>query len=301
MCARHLWGCAPCANRPDTDLRGKRKPKVAPTVVDVPREQHTETMAVDSERNQRESERNQILLEQLDVQKRHLAEQLDVQKRNDRQLAAIRGVLEISDHSSDDEEKLKRRAKRKLNETADKASTAVYESVANAGKYSPQRDGEIPVVFGRRVEACVDVGMKDAVKGRAYKKTSDKINEKLELPTCATPKQSIDAVGNMKSLLKASAETKGRLRHERGELMRKLQTERDANGSLESTLEDMRAGAGGSGTHTAGHDGARDRTVIDTLLKEFHVDKQGCKCSGEEIQVYGAVTKRLIELRQRSG
>ena len=175
VCARHFWGSQPCPNRPADDLRGQPKAKEA-KVVDVMREQHSETMAQGSERN------------------RLLQEQLDVQKRSERHLAAICGALGLSDHSSDDEEKLTRRAKRKMDDMATTATTAAYAHVAQAGKFSPPRDGEPVVAIGRRVYENVATATAQACRVPALCGQMHDVHDGLSIDRDAPPAKRTHAI-----------------------------------------------------------------------------------------------------------
>ena len=278
-CARHYWKAeAPCPNRPADDLRGQPKPKAQ--MVHAPAS--TETVEANTNATR---ENTEVLKQQLEVQK----QQLDVEKKL---LATLREAVGISDHSSDDEEKLTRRAKRKMEDNAEATSTRVYTRVADVGKYSPQRDGEVPIVFGRRVEACVGVAMRDAATTRACKHHIERVNERLDLPPAVVPAETMDAIDSMKKCVVTGKETEGRLRRERDNLKTNLKTEREANGSLEQALEEAQTGPA---SRVSQGPSRGTSEIAKALIRQFHRDKTASKYMNVA-ELSDAVVCRVMEL-----
>ena len=225
-CAAHFWNrTRPCPKRPVGDVRGKPKPKKP--ALPMPALAPAVCVSIDPGL--------QALHEEL---ARLREEGARYNEQSTRRHARLMEALGVSDHSSDDECGVKK-LKRKLDTTADTATTVAYATVAQAGSYSPQRDGEPPVVFGRRVAARVQTDMKEAATAGAMRAHCVRINERLDLPPTAVPAQSIESIQGLKDSVATHSATEARLRRERNTLKGVVKTERDANGSLESVIERM--------------------------------------------------------------
>jgi len=111
-------------------------------------------------------------------------------QRSERHLAAIRDAFGISDHSSDDEEKIVQRTKRKLDDMVLEA----YKRVAKAGRLSLVDEEATPVAIGRRV-----VDEVASVTKRADDATShfDAVTHALGLDTCAGPEEQVEIVRDL--------------------------------------------------------------------------------------------------------
>ena len=270
-CRQHFWGCEPCPNRPSDDLRGKPKQKQAKSISKEPAQAvGVPVMMADYQMLQQ-----QLAQIQAD-QARERDEQARERARAERHRVAMREALGLSDHSSDDEAGVKK-LKRKLDSTV----TETYASVANAGRYSPQRDGETPIVFGRRIKARVGDDVKEAATAKGLRVHCERVNECLGLSPKAAPADALHKVSDIKSTL-------SRLRSERNGLKFDLDVERQANGTLEETLEKERKWKG-----CVPH--GRDKRV-DAILKEFHPDKIRNKFETQE-EMATAFAARLNALK----
>ena len=166
--------------------RAKKSKAVAPATEATALEQ-----LVESQKQTVESQKQTKLLEQqLEVQGR----QLEVGERSERLLTAICKASGISEHSSDDEEKIERRAKRKFDETTDKAVADAYTQVAKAGKFSPPRDGEPSVAIGRRVYQSVEATTAAAAQVPGLKGQLRDVHSGLHIAPDAPPVARTEAI-----------------------------------------------------------------------------------------------------------
>jgi hypothetical protein len=152
-------------------LRGK--PKATQSIEDMLRTseekaaaRHADEMSKrDAQHAEEMSKRDAQHAEAMRVHAEQHAALMDGMKQEHRRTrsAILRG-LGLSDHSSDDEERLIGRGKRKL----DDASTCAFGRVAVAARLSPPRDGEPPTAVGARVVKGVAVTAARAatLKGR---------------------------------------------------------------------------------------------------------------------------------------
>ena len=163
-CLEHLRVCKPAAT---AGVRVKQRQGGTETAVreqtHVMREQHAESIAVQNA--------------QLDVQR---STERTISKAA-RKLTAICEALGISDHSSDDDERIAGRGKRKLDEVSATAELAAFKRVADAARLSPPRDGEAPVAIGKRVIKGVALTATEAEKVPVlegdYEKLSSQVTE----------------------------------------------------------------------------------------------------------------------------
>jgi hypothetical protein len=176
-CIEHLRVCKPAAA---AGVRVKPRQGGTETAVreqtDVMREQHAESIAVQTA-------------------------QLDVQRSTERtisnaarKLTAICEALGISDHSSDDDERIVGRGKRKLDEVSAAAESVAFKRVADAARLSPPRDGEEQVAIGERVVQGVALNTTEAAKVPRLKGYLKDVHQAVRIPSNAPPATRIDAV-----------------------------------------------------------------------------------------------------------
>ena len=211
VCKDHFWGKNPCAQRPLEDVRGKSKASTSTASVEaILREQLEQT----KQQMKQASEQHTASMEQASKQHAEAmaiqTAQLDALRQNERQLMSIRDVqrmavctaLELSEHSSDDDDgaKITIRAKRKLAAVQTAATMDVLGKVAKAGAFSPPRDDEEDmVVVGKRIVDCVSVAAVDASKVQGLQCQLADINNELGLPKRAPPAERVNAIRNLHS------------------------------------------------------------------------------------------------------
>jgi hypothetical protein len=133
-------------------------------------------------------------------------------RKQERHLAAIRGALGISDHSSDDEERLNARAKHKVSFSASNAAVNAFSQVATAVGMSPPRDGEPPIALGRRVVECASATAASASAVFSLGQQLNDVHRALSIEPKAPPAERLRAIHKLESdvakvaSLKASAE-----------------------------------------------------------------------------------------------
>lgn len=218
VCKNHFWGKNPCEKRPDTDIRGKPKTSTTSTSMEaILREQLEQT----KEQMKQASAHHAASMEQAEKQhaetmamqatqlaKQH-AEAMDALRKNEKQLASIRDIqriaictaLELSEHSSDDDDgaKVAARSKRKLAAMQTAAALDAFEKVAKAGSFSPPRDDEPPPVVGKRVVDCVAAVAADASRVSGLNCQIAAVNREVGLSCGAPPAERVDAIRALKS------------------------------------------------------------------------------------------------------
>ena len=219
VCKDHFWGKNPCEKRPPDDIRGKPKTSstTSTSMEAILREQLEQT----KEQMKQASAHHAASMEQAEKQhaetmamqatqlaKQH-AEAMDALRKNEKQLASIRDIqriaictaLELSEHSSDDDDgaKVAARSKRKLDAMQTAATLDAFEKVAKAGSFSPPRDDEPPVVVGKRVVDCVAAVAADASKVAGLNCQIASVNREVGLLCGAPPAERVDAIRALKS------------------------------------------------------------------------------------------------------
>lgn len=114
---------------------------------------------------------------------------------HERKLKRVMDRLEMSSHSSEDDEHFGQRVVQRVDNGHERVLASAYGRVADAANLSPQRESETPVAMGERVMHAVVVNTVDSTKLRSG--MSD-VHLRLGIEPEAPPVERVDSIEKLK-------------------------------------------------------------------------------------------------------